>query len=70
MRYQRAEWAESYDDKPPELLHAAGTFAPVGEVVIAALCACDRVPMSQSMPFISIAFQDFLTTTYAGSVQW
>jgi propanol-preferring alcohol dehydrogenase len=37
-----AEWAGSYDDQPPELLDAAVTFAPVGEVVVAALAALDR----------------------------
>lgn len=37
-----AEWAGSYEDRPPELLDAAITFAPVGDVVIAALHACDR----------------------------
>jgi propanol-preferring alcohol dehydrogenase len=37
-----AEWVGGYNDKPPEPLNAAVTFAPVGEVVIAALQACDR----------------------------
>ena len=37
-----AEWAGGYDDKPPEPLHAAVTFAPVGSVVVAALRALDR----------------------------
>jgi len=37
-----AEWAGGYDDKPPEPLHAAVTFAPVGSVVVAALLALDR----------------------------
>lgn len=32
-----AEWAGGYDAAPPELLDAAVTFAPVGDVVIAAL---------------------------------
>jgi propanol-preferring alcohol dehydrogenase len=37
-----AEWVGGYDDQPPEPLNAAVTFAPVGDVVIAALKACDR----------------------------
>jgi propanol-preferring alcohol dehydrogenase len=37
-----AEWAGGYDDPPPVPLDAAITFAPVGEVVIAALRALDR----------------------------
>ena len=37
-----AVWAGGYDDRPPELLDAAITFAPVGDVVVAALRALDR----------------------------
>jgi propanol-preferring alcohol dehydrogenase len=37
-----AVWAGSYDDVPPVALNAAITFAPVGEVVLAALRALDR----------------------------
>jgi propanol-preferring alcohol dehydrogenase len=37
-----AEWAGGYDDVPPEPLDAAITFAPSGDVVIAALRALDR----------------------------
>jgi len=37
-----AEWAGGYDDRPPEPLDAAVTFAPVGAVVVAALRALDR----------------------------
>lgn len=37
-----AAWAGSYDDVPPAPLDAAITFAPVGEVVIAALKTVDR----------------------------
>jgi propanol-preferring alcohol dehydrogenase len=37
-----AEWVGGYEDRPTELLDAAVTFAPVGDVVIAALKACDR----------------------------
>jgi len=37
-----AEWAGSYDDPPPHPLDAAVTFAPVGDVVVAALRALDR----------------------------
>jgi len=37
-----AEWVGSYTDSPPELLDAAITFAPSGDVVIAALKACNR----------------------------
>ena len=37
-----AEWAGGYDDAPPEPLDAAITFAPSGNVVIAALQALDR----------------------------
>lgn len=37
-----AEWAGGYEDRPPELLDAAVTFAPAGRVVIAALEALDR----------------------------
>jgi propanol-preferring alcohol dehydrogenase len=37
-----AEWAGGYDERPPEPLDAAITFAPVGSVVIAALEALDR----------------------------
>jgi propanol-preferring alcohol dehydrogenase len=37
-----AVWAGGYDDTPPEPLDAAITFAPVGDVVVAALQALDR----------------------------
>jgi propanol-preferring alcohol dehydrogenase len=37
-----AEWAGGYDDRPPEPLDAAVTFAPSGAVVHAALRAVDR----------------------------
>ncbi|MGV1004948.1 MAG: zinc-binding alcohol dehydrogenase family protein [Candidatus Nanopelagicales bacterium] len=37
-----ADWAGTYDQQPPHLLDAAITFAPSGEVVLAALRACDR----------------------------
>jgi propanol-preferring alcohol dehydrogenase len=37
-----AVWAGSYDQAPPTLLDAAVTFAPAGDVVIAALKALDR----------------------------
>jgi alcohol dehydrogenase, propanol-preferring len=37
-----AEWAGGYDDRPPEPLDAAITFAPSGDVVRAALRAVDR----------------------------
>jgi propanol-preferring alcohol dehydrogenase len=37
-----AVWAGSYDDTPPAPLDAAVTFAPVGDVVVAALAAVDR----------------------------
>jgi propanol-preferring alcohol dehydrogenase len=37
-----AEWAGGYDDRPPALLHAAVTFAPVGSVVLAALRLLER----------------------------
>ncbi len=37
-----AVWAGGYDDSPPVPLDAAVTFAPVGEVVVAALRALDR----------------------------
>lgn len=37
-----AVWAGGYDDAPPSPLDAAVTFAPVGEVVVAALRAVDR----------------------------
>jgi propanol-preferring alcohol dehydrogenase len=37
-----AAWAGSYDDHPPALLDAAITFAPVGDVVVAALRSLDR----------------------------
>lgn len=37
-----AEWAGAYDERPPEPLDAAITFAPVGSVVVAALNALDR----------------------------
>ncbi len=37
-----AEWAGGYDEKPPVPLDAAITFAPAGDVVIAALRALDR----------------------------
>ena len=37
-----AEWAGGYDDRPPEPLDAAITFAPSGDVVRAALRAIDR----------------------------
>jgi propanol-preferring alcohol dehydrogenase len=37
-----AEWCGAYDDLPPEPLDAAVTFAPAGDVVVAALRALDR----------------------------
>jgi propanol-preferring alcohol dehydrogenase len=37
-----AVWAGGYDDAPPKPLDAAITFAPVGDVVIAALRTLDR----------------------------
>ncbi|MBM3695505.1 MAG: zinc-dependent alcohol dehydrogenase family protein [Actinobacteria bacterium] len=37
-----AVWAGGYDDPPPAPLDAAVTFAPAGEVVVAALRALDR----------------------------
>lgn len=37
-----AEWAGGYDERPPEPLDAAITFAPSGDVVRAALRALDR----------------------------
>ena len=37
-----AEWAGDYDERPPEPLDAAITFAPVGSVAVAALKALDR----------------------------
>jgi alcohol dehydrogenase, propanol-preferring len=37
-----AEWAGGYDDAPPQPLDAAVTFAPSGDVVVAALRALDR----------------------------
>jgi propanol-preferring alcohol dehydrogenase len=37
-----AVWAGGYDEKPPEPLDAAITFAPVGSVVVDALRAVDR----------------------------
>jgi propanol-preferring alcohol dehydrogenase len=37
-----AEWTGGYDDRPPEPLDAAVTFAPAGSVVAAALTALDR----------------------------
>jgi propanol-preferring alcohol dehydrogenase len=41
-REMGAEWAGPYDQVPPKPLDAAVTFAPVGEVVVAALRALDR----------------------------
>jgi alcohol dehydrogenase, propanol-preferring len=37
-----AEWAGGYNDRPPEPLEAAITFAPSGDVVVAALRALER----------------------------
>jgi propanol-preferring alcohol dehydrogenase len=37
-----AEWVGGYDEKPPESLDAAITFAPAGAVVASALSALDR----------------------------
>ena len=37
-----AVWAGGYDDPPPVPLDAAITFAPSGDVVVAALAAVDR----------------------------
>jgi alcohol dehydrogenase, propanol-preferring len=37
-----AEWAGGYEDRPPEPLDAAITFAPSGDIVRAALRAVDR----------------------------
>jgi propanol-preferring alcohol dehydrogenase len=37
-----AEWTGGYDERPPEALDAAITFAPVGSVVVAALRALGR----------------------------
>lgn len=41
-RHLGAAWAGSYEEKVPVALDAAVTFAPVGEVVVAALGALDR----------------------------
>lgn len=41
-RAMGAEWAGHYDETPPEALDAAVTFAPAGDVVVAALKAVDR----------------------------
>lgn len=41
-REMGAEWAGGYDESPPELLDAAVTFAPVGDVVVAALRSVAR----------------------------
>ena len=41
-RAMGAEWAGGYGDRPPEPLDAAVTFAPSGDVVIAALSALTR----------------------------
>lgn len=41
-RAMGAEWAGGYDEKPPEPLEAAVTFAPVGDVVVSALAATGR----------------------------
>jgi propanol-preferring alcohol dehydrogenase len=41
-REMGAVWAAGYEDAPPVPLDAAITFAPVGEVVVAALAALDR----------------------------
>jgi propanol-preferring alcohol dehydrogenase len=37
-----ADWAGTYQDRPPAPLDAAVTFAPAGDVVVAALSAVDR----------------------------
>jgi propanol-preferring alcohol dehydrogenase len=37
-----AVWTGGYEDRPPQPLQAAVTFAPVGDVVVAALEALDR----------------------------
>jgi alcohol dehydrogenase, propanol-preferring len=37
-----AAWTGGYEDRPPEPLDAAITFAPAGDVVVAALAAVDR----------------------------
>jgi len=37
-----AEWTGGYEERPPEPLDAAVTFAPAGSVVVAALKALDR----------------------------
>jgi propanol-preferring alcohol dehydrogenase len=37
-----AEWVGGYDEKPPEPLEGAVTFAPAGSVVVSALRALDR----------------------------
>jgi alcohol dehydrogenase, propanol-preferring len=37
-----AAWAGGYDERPPQPLDAAITFAPAGSVVVAALSALDR----------------------------
>jgi propanol-preferring alcohol dehydrogenase len=37
-----ARWTGSYDERPPAVLDAAITFAPVGSVVVTALSAIDR----------------------------
>jgi len=41
-RSMGAEWAGGYDEAPPEPLDASVTFAPVGDVVVAALRATAR----------------------------
>jgi propanol-preferring alcohol dehydrogenase len=62
-----ATWAGGYDESPPEPLDAAITFAPSGDVVVAALRALDRGAPSRSMRFTSIECPSSRTTCSGGS---
>ena len=62
-----ATWVGSEVEKPPVELDRAVTFAPSGDVVIAALASLRKGVWSRSMPFISTAFRSSTTTGCCGA---
>ena len=49
-----AEWAGGYDDPPPFPLDAAVTFAPAGDVVVAALRALENWAATQNARWLGL----------------
>ncbi len=61
-----ATWVGSEIEMPPVKLDRAITFAPSGEVVVAALSCLEKAEWSRSMRFIWIVCQRSITTSFCG----